>query len=80
MHRFVTIAGASGLALALAACGNNPVDRGLSGAALGAGAGAVGAALLDEHVGRGAILGGAIGAGAGILTNQSQLNLGAPVW
>jgi osmotically inducible lipoprotein OsmB len=80
MHMLITIGAAAAVAATLAGCGNNPLDRGLSGAALGAGAGAVGAALIDEDVGRGAILGGAVGAGAGILTNPSQFNLGAPVW
>jgi osmotically inducible lipoprotein OsmB len=80
MHKLITIGAATAVAVALAGCGNNPLDRGLSGAALGAGAGAVGAALIDEDIGNGAILGGAVGAGAGILTNPSQLNLGAPAW
>ena len=79
-YRFITLGAAMAIAAAVAGCGNNPIDRGLSGAALGAGAGALGAAVFDEDVGRGAILGGAVGAGAGILTNSGQLNLGAPVW
>lgn len=80
MRTMFKLAGPAILALAVAGCGNNPVERGLSGAALGAGAGAVGAAVFDEDVGRGAILGGAVGAGAGILTNSGQLNLGSPIW
>ncbi len=64
----------------LAACGTNPAQRALSGAALGAGAGAVGAALLDGNVGAGALIGGGLGAGAGYLTDPNTLNLGEPAW
>lgn len=75
---------ATGLAvtmtLMLAACGSSPMDRALSGAALGAGAGAVGAAILDENVGAGALIGGGLGAGAGYLTDPSMFNLGDPYW
>ncbi len=80
MHKLATIGMSAALVAALAGCGNNPIDRGLSGAALGAGAGLIGAALIDEDLAGGAILGGAAGASAGILTNSSQINLGAPAW
>ena len=65
--------------LALGACGSSTSDRALSGGAIGAGAGAVGGALLGSP-GTGALLGGAIGAGAGALTNENQIDLGKPVW
>jgi osmotically inducible lipoprotein OsmB len=65
--------------LALAACGQSTGDRALSGGAIGAGAGAVGGALMGSP-GTGALLGGALGAGAGALTSPSQIDLGKPVW
>jgi osmotically inducible lipoprotein OsmB len=65
--------------LVLAACGQTTGDRALSGGAIGAGAGAVGGALMGSP-GTGALVGGALGAGAGALTNPSQVDLGRPVW
>jgi hypothetical protein len=65
--------------LILAACGQSTGDRALSGGAIGAGAGAVGGALMGSP-GTGALLGGALGAGAGALTSPSQIDLGKPVW
>jgi hypothetical protein len=32
------------------------------------------------HPLEGAAIGGAVGAGAGALTSQSQMNLGRPIW
>lgn len=66
------IAGAAALAL-LAACGTTTSQRGLSGAALGAGVG-----LLGGPVGVAA--GAALGAGAGVLTDEDDFYLGEPVW
>jgi osmotically inducible lipoprotein OsmB len=65
--------------LLLASCGQSTGDRALSGGAIGAGAGAVGGALMGSP-GTGALLGGALGAGAGALTSPSQIDLGKPVW
>lgn len=65
--------------LALAACGHTTEDRALSGGAIGAGAGAVGGALLGSPV-TGALLGGAAGAAGGALTKDSDIDLGKPVW
>lgn len=59
--------------LALGACGTTTSQRGLSGAALGAGVG-----LLGGPVGVAA--GAALGAGAGIVTDEDDLYLGEPVW
>ena len=64
---------------ALSACGSSTSDRALSGAGIGAGAGAVGGLLLGDPV-TGAIVGGALGAGAGALTDENKINLGKPVW
>ena len=65
--------------LALSACGSSTSDRALSGAAIGAGTGDVGGALLGSPV-TGALIGGAVGAGAGALTDQNDINLGKPIW
>lgn len=54
--------------LSLSACGSTRTDRALSGAAIGAGVGAVGAAVLDGNPVTGAVVGGAVGAGAGALS------------
>jgi osmotically inducible lipoprotein OsmB len=70
---------ASLLFLPLAACGTSTSDRALSGAGIGAGAGALGGLLVGAPI-EGALIGGAVGAGAGALTDQSQVNLGKPVW
>ena len=65
-------AGISALVL-LGACGTTTGDRGLSGAAIGAGVGAVGGGV--------GVLGGAIVGGAiGVLTTSDQVNLGKPIW
>lgn len=61
------------VALACAACGTTNSQRGLSGAALGAGIGLLGGPI-------GVAAGAAIGAGAGILTDEDDIYLGEPVW
>jgi len=66
-------------ALGLSACGETKTDRALSGGAIGAGAGAVGGALLG-HPGTGAVLGGAAGAATGAMTDKDDVDLGKPVW
>ena len=71
---------ALGLVLALGACGYSTTDRALSGAALGAGAGAAGAAVTGSDPIYGAAIGGAVGAAAGALTDADQINLGDPFW
>lgn len=65
--------------LAVAACGSSRSDRALSGAGIGAGAGALGGALTGDPV-TGAILGGLGGAAIGGFTNESQIDLGEPIW
>lgn len=64
----------------LAACGNTTSDRALSGGAIGAGAGAVGGAVLGGSPATGALIGGAVGAAAGGLTKKKDIDLGKPVW
>ena len=59
--------------LALSACGHQFADRTLSGAGIGAGAGAV---LGPIGVGAGAVIGGVTGA----VTPSKNVNLGKPIW
>lgn len=69
------------LALAmLAACGKSTGDRALSGAGIGAGIGAAGAAVTGGSLLGGAILGGAAGAATGALTDKDDVDLGDPWW
>jgi osmotically inducible lipoprotein OsmB len=75
----VSIVLALGAALLLAACGQTPTDRALTGA----GFGAAGGALLGSVIGApmiGALAGGAVGATAGAATDPSEIYLGQPVW
>ena len=67
-------------ALTATACGQSQGDRALSGAGIGAGAGALGSAVLGGNAATGALVGGAVGAGTGALTNSNQIDLGRPVW
>ncbi|HEX7007979.1 MAG TPA: hypothetical protein VF274_12620 [Alphaproteobacteria bacterium] len=66
--------------LALGACGTSQMDRGLSGAAIGAGTGAAASAITGGDIGGGALLGGAAGAAIGLLTDAGTLDLGEPLW
>lgn len=60
----------------LSACGNTPGQRALSGGAIGAGAGTVGAVLLDANPVAGALVGAAAGAVTGAATSKKTINLG----
>ena len=60
-------------ALALSGCGTATGDRGLSGAGIGAGIGVIGGPP-------GMVVGGAVGAVAGMLSKPEQVNLGRPAW
>jgi uncharacterized membrane protein len=67
--------------LALAACGTNPVDRAVSGGAIGAATGAAAGALIPGlPVWGGAAIGAGVGAITGALTDEKQLDLGKPPW
>jgi osmotically inducible lipoprotein OsmB len=66
--------------LALAGCGTSTGDRGLSGAAIGAGAGAVGAAVLGGPVAAAALIGAGAGGLIGAATTPSAVDLGPPIW
>lgn len=64
----------------LAACGSTTSDRALSGAAIGAGAGAAGSAITGGNPVGGALIGGAAGAAAGAVTKKKDVDLGKPIW
>jgi osmotically inducible lipoprotein OsmB len=68
-----------GSALLLAACGQTPTDRALTGAGVGAAGGALVGAVFGAP-GIGALAGGAAGATVGAATDPSQVYLGQPVW
>ncbi|HKX09122.1 MAG TPA: peptidoglycan-binding domain-containing protein [Stellaceae bacterium] len=78
--RIVVVAASVGLSLAVSACGETQGERGLSGAAIGAGAGAVIGAVTPIGPAGGALIGGAAGAATGVLTTPSQGNMGKPVY
>ena len=66
--------------LLLAACGTSKTERGVSGAGIGAAAGAGTAAVTGGNPLTGAVLGGAAGGAAGVLTDEEDIDLGDPVW
>ena len=63
------------LPLTLAACGETTGERALSGAGIGAGIGAAGAALTGGSLLGGAAIGGAAGAATGALTDEDDIDL-----
>ncbi|MGB8276267.1 MAG: peptidoglycan-binding domain-containing protein [Alphaproteobacteria bacterium] len=68
------------VAVALSGCGTTKEDRAVSGAGIGAGAGAVVGAVTGLTVVEGALIGAAVGGVTGLATDESQVNLGKPVW
>lgn len=66
--------------LSVSACGTDTKDRTLGGAALGAGVGGVGAAVLHANPITGAAIGAGVGAVTGAATRPDQVNMGKPVW
>ena len=69
-----------GVALFLGACGSSTGDRAASGAGIGAGAGAVIGAVTGLSILEGVVIGGLAGGVIGGVTDQSQIDLGEPVW
>lgn len=59
---------AGGLAVMLAACGETPGTRAVTGGLLGAGTGAAVGAATGGNVGTGALIGGGVGAVGGAVT------------
>ena len=78
--RLLSVITVLSMATALGACGASTSDRALSGAGIGAAAGAAGAAITGGSVVGGALLGGAGGAALGGLTDPDDINLGKPIW
>ncbi len=67
-------------AFTVAGCGSTTEERGISGAGIGAGAGAIIGAVTGLSIVQGALIGAAAGGLTGVLTDESQVNLGDPVW
>lgn len=59
----------------IAACGNTKGERALSGAGIGAGAGAVGTAITGGNPWAGAAVGAAAGGIVGAVTDKDDINL-----
>jgi osmotically inducible lipoprotein OsmB len=78
MLRFALVAVLIGLGLA--ACGESRLERGTTGAGMGAAAGAATSGLTGGSLLGGALLGGAAGGAAGALTDKDDINLGDPIW
>ena len=78
MNKIMMIGAAIAVASSLAACGQTPAARALTGAAVGAGAGALGAWAYDQDPGRAAIVGAGIGGVGGLLTPPGTFDPGYP--
>ena len=78
MPRLICVLAAA--VLALSACGTTPAERGTTGAGIGAAGGAIVGAVTGLTVLEGALIGAGVGGVTGLLTNDSQLNLGKPIW
>lgn len=74
--RTTMLATGAALTLLVAACGNTPTERAVTGGGIGAGVGAAGSAVTGGSVLGGALIGGAAGAAAGGLTDREDLDLG----
>lgn len=74
MKKFALLFGACAM-LMLAACGNSRGERTLSGAGIGAGAGAVGTAITGGNPWAGAAVGGVAGGVIGAVTDKDDINL-----
>jgi len=64
----VTALTLAALLVGLAACGETPLGRGVTGGLIGAGAGAGIGAVTGVGMGTGALIGGGVGAAGGALT------------
>lgn len=74
------VMGLLAIGLFLAGCGSTPGERSVSGAGIGAGAGALIGAVTGLSVVHGALIGAGAGALTGALTNKENLNIGEPIW
>ncbi|HVO16615.1 MAG TPA: YMGG-like glycine zipper-containing protein [Alphaproteobacteria bacterium] len=81
MLKIISVAAVAIIAsVGLTACGSSPGDRAISGAGIGAAAGAAGGALTGGSPVAGALIGGAGGAAVGGLTDSHDFDLGKPLW
>lgn len=80
MSNAIKILSAAALVALLGACGSSDFDRTVSGAGIGAGAGAVVGALTPLSVGTGALIGAGAGGATGLFTDSDQIDLGRPLW
>jgi hypothetical protein len=67
-------------AVLLAGCGSTTEDRALSGAGIGAAGGAAVGAVTGLSILQGVALGAVAGGATGALTDESQIDLGKPLW
>ena len=68
------------LLLSLAACGSNTGDRALTGAGVGAAAGATIGAISPLSILPATLIGAGVGAAIGGLTSADEIDLGKPIW
>jgi len=68
MYSVAKVALTAGLVLGLAACGEQPGTRAVTGGLLGAGTGAAVGAVTGGNAGTGALIGGGLGAVGGAVT------------
>ena len=68
------------ISFGLAACGDTRLERGATGAGIGAAAGAAASGVTGGNLLGGALLGGAAGGAAGALTDEDDIDLGEPIW
>jgi osmotically inducible lipoprotein OsmB len=78
MRKLMTIGALIAVASGLAACGQTPASRMATGAAVGAGAAALGAWAYDEDPGRAAVIGAGLGAAGGLMTPPGTFDGGYP--
>ena len=75
VRRGLLAASAVAVALGVSACGYTKGERALSGAGIGAGVGAAGAAITGGSAITGAAVGAGVGAATGALTDADDINL-----
>jgi len=80
MTSSLRLAPALALVLGLAACGNNVGDRALTGAGVGAAAGATIGAITPISIVPATLIGAGVGAAVGGLTTADEIDLGKPIW
>jgi hypothetical protein len=78
---YIRTIAALGLVVAgVAACGDDPAERALTGGAIGAAGGAAAGGIVGDPA-TGALAGAAAGAAAGALTDEEDIDLGDnPFW